>query len=156
MKPPAEPPASVYQNTARALSLNTVLQTATEKIGEVEFYHISVPKDSVGAYSVTVLPRHSLEMASNTYYFDQYSGTIIGTSMFSDKNLGQRVRSTFKPVHTGSIFGIYSKIIAFITCLLGATFPVTGTTMWILRLRKKKRSRMRNIKIDQIGQLVKE
>jgi uncharacterized iron-regulated membrane protein len=32
-----------------------------------------------------------------------------------------------------------SKIIGFIACLLGASFPVTGTIMWLNRIRKKKK-----------------
>jgi uncharacterized iron-regulated membrane protein len=141
MKPPAEPPSSTYINGLQAQGFNPILKTAANEIKNVLYYSISAPKDSAGVYSVTVLPANAPEMASNTYYLDQYNGKIIGSLKFSDKNLGQRVRSTFKPVHTGSIFGVYSKVIAFITCLLGATFPVTGVTMWILRLRKNKRKK---------------
>ena len=139
MKPPAEPPLSAYSADTKPLSLDAVLETAKSEISGVTHYNVSFPKDSVGVYSISVLPTDAYEMASNTYYLDQYSGKIIGSQMFSDKNLGQRVRSSFKPIHTGSIFGVYSKIIAFITCLLGATFPVTGTIMWIKRLNKKKK-----------------
>ena len=32
----------------------------------------------------------------------------------------------------------WAKIIAFIVCLLGVTFPITGVIMWINRTRKKK------------------
>lgn len=139
MKPPAEPPSSAFMPGKAALGFDAILKEAAAQIKNVHYYNITSPKDSAGIYTVMVLPEQSPEMASNTYYLDQYSGRIIGSSMFSDKNLGQRVRSTFKPVHTGSIFGIYSKIIAFITCLLGATFPITGTIMWIQRLNKKKK-----------------
>ena len=138
MKPPSEPPSSTLLGSA-TIGYDEVLNLASQEIKDVLYYNISAPKDSAGVYSVTVLPEKAYEMASNTYYLDQYSGKVIGSQMFSDKNLGQRVRSSFKPVHTGSIFGVYSKVIAFITCLLGATFPVTGTIMWIQRLNKKKR-----------------
>jgi len=139
MKPPAEPPSSTLLAGSVTIGYDEVLNRASQEIKDVLYYNISAPKDSAGVYSVTVLPEKAYEMASNTYYLDQYNGKVIGSLMFSDKNLGQRVRSSFKPVHTGSIFGVYSKIIAFITCLLGATFPVTGTIMWIQRLNKKKR-----------------
>jgi uncharacterized iron-regulated membrane protein len=64
---------------------------------------------------------------------------VLGTLAFSQRSLGARVRSTFKPVHTGSIWGTPSKIIAFIVCLFGVTFPITGTIMWINRTRKKNK-----------------
>ena len=41
-------------------------------------------------------------------------------------------------MHVGSIFGVTSKIIAFLVCILGVTFPVTGVVMWLNRLKKKK------------------
>jgi uncharacterized iron-regulated membrane protein len=49
------------------------------------------------------------------------------------------VRSTFKPVHTGSIWGLPSKIVAFVVCLFGVSFPITGTIMWWNRVKKKKK-----------------
>jgi uncharacterized iron-regulated membrane protein len=64
---------------------------------------------------------------------------VLGQLRFEDRSLGAQVRSTFKPVHTGSIGGIPTKIIAFITCLFGVSFPVTGVIMWINRTRKKKK-----------------
>ena len=61
---------------------------------------------------------------------------------FSERSLGARVRSSFKPVHTGSIWGTPSKVIAFVVCLFGASFPVTGVIMWLNRIRKKKNQRI--------------
>jgi len=43
-----------------------------------------------------------------------------------------------KPIHTGSIFGVTGKTIAFITCVIGFTLPVTGTIIWLGRKKKKK------------------
>ncbi|HLL45027.1 MAG TPA: PepSY-associated TM helix domain-containing protein, partial [Segetibacter sp.] len=49
--------------------------------------------------------------------------------------------ATFKPLHVGSIYGLPSKIIAFLVCFLGVTFPITGTIMWLNRLKKNKRKK---------------
>ena len=86
-----------------------------------------------------MLPLNAHETAADNYYIDQYSGQIAGSLKFSDKNLGQRVRATFKPVHVGSIYGLPSKIIAFLVCVCGVTFPVTGVIMWLQRLKKNKK-----------------
>ncbi|HYK76482.1 MAG TPA: PepSY-associated TM helix domain-containing protein, partial [Daejeonella sp.] len=138
MKPPAEPPLSTYNPDKKSLSYEEVLQAAMTQVQEASFYNISAAKDSAGVFTLNILPAQAPEMATDTYYLDQYSGEIIGSLKFSEKNLGQRVRATFKPVHTGSIFGVCSKVIAFITCLLGVTFPITGYIMWINRINKKK------------------
>jgi uncharacterized iron-regulated membrane protein len=49
-------------------------------------------------------------------------------------------------VHTGSIGGTPTKILAFIVCLLGVTFPITGFIMWRNRVGKKKKVKAAGIK----------
>jgi uncharacterized iron-regulated membrane protein len=63
---------------------------------------------------------------------------FLGQYLFSDRNLGAQVRATFRPVHVGSVWGLPSKIIAFIVCLLGTSFPITGVILWLNRTGKKK------------------
>lgn len=136
------PPESVYVADAKQISLDAALATAKKIRNQVEFYSVSLPKDSAAAVVVTTLPKQPLhESATDALYLDQYSGKVIGQLDFKDRSLGTRVRSTFKPVHTGSIWGTPSKLIAFIVCLFGVTFPITGTIMWINRTRKKKSGR---------------
>jgi uncharacterized iron-regulated membrane protein len=61
---------------------------------------------------------------------------MIGKTLFTEKNLGQRVRATFYPVHVGSIAGLPGRIVAFLACVAGVTFPVTGVILWLNRLKK--------------------
>ncbi|HEX8315189.1 MAG TPA: PepSY-associated TM helix domain-containing protein [Flavisolibacter sp.] len=136
-KPPA-PPKSTYVADAKKISFDKALAAAQTVYSAAEFYNISLPKDSSEAVSVSLLGHDAAhESAINSVYIDQYSGAVLGKMAFSDRSLGAQVRSTFKPVHTGSIWGTPSKIIAFIVCLLGVTFPITGTIMWYNRTRKK-------------------
>ncbi|RZK52208.1 MAG: PepSY domain-containing protein, partial [Hymenobacter sp.] len=58
---------------------------------------------------------------------------------YAQKPVGQRIRGLFKPIHTGAIFGWPSKLLAFVIVLLGATFPITGTILWLNRTRKAKK-----------------
>ncbi|QNP51308.1 PepSY domain-containing protein [Hymenobacter qilianensis] len=69
----------------------------------------------------------------------------MGKLDFQDRNLGQRVRRSFKPVHTGAIFGMPSKIIALIVCVLGVTFPITGVILWLNRLQKEKKKKQKHL-----------
>lgn len=136
----AEPPKSTYVTEAKKIDLDKALAVAKTTYAQAAYYNISMPKDSTGIYSVSVLGTNPVhESATDAVYIDQYSGNVLGTLPFSERSLGARVRSSFKPVHTGSIWGTPSKIIAFITCLLGVTFPITGTIMWWNRTRKKKK-----------------
>jgi uncharacterized iron-regulated membrane protein len=135
----AEPPTSEYQNTSVA-SFEQIYAAAQEQVADAIYFQINAPKDSLSAFAVTVMPEDAIhERASNQYFFDQYSGQLIGTNLYEDRNLGQRVRSTFYPVHVGSIGGMPGRIVAFLSCVAGFTFPITGTIMWLNRLKKKKR-----------------
>lgn len=141
-----EPPVSAYQAGKAPITLDQAYRVAKEQIGDVEFYNVRAPQDSAGVFAVNVLPARAHESATDNYYIDQYSGQVTGSLKFADKNLGQRVRGSFKPIHTGSIYGLPSKIIGFITCLLGATFPITGVILWINRLRKEKKKKQQEAK----------
>ncbi|HEY0899027.1 MAG TPA: PepSY domain-containing protein, partial [Sphingobacteriaceae bacterium] len=122
-----------------SISYDDAMKVIKNKFADAVSFQIRGPKDSTGVYSITVLEAGRMENATDTYYLDQYSGEIAGTYTFEQKNLGQQVRAYVKPVHTGSVFGMPSKIISLIVCVLGATFPVTGTIMWLNRLKKEKK-----------------
>jgi len=115
------------------------LEAATTVLKNAQYYNISRERDSVGAIAVTSLSNNAVhESATDIVYIDQYSGKPISTMRFDERSLGSQVRSTFRPIQVGSIYGTPSKIIAVIVCLFGASFPITGTIMWINRLKKKK------------------
>jgi uncharacterized iron-regulated membrane protein len=134
------PPKSVTVAIADIVSPDDVLKTAKNIYSPAVSYTIALPKEKTDAITVSVLPQNALhEAATNTVYIDQYSGAVLGTLPFGERSLGARVRSTFKPVHTGSIWGTPSKIIAFVVCLFGVLFPITGVIMWLNRTRKKKK-----------------
>ncbi len=68
---------------------------------------------------------------------NRFNGDILAVDRFSDKPLNQQIASSIKPLHTGEIFGTFSKILYFLACLIGTSLPVTGTIIWINKLRKK-------------------
>lgn len=134
-------PSSGPADSVRAVDIYTsVYKDIWSRIPEAKSYQLNAAKDSAASIVVSILANNAThENANDQYYYDQYSMEYKGQLLYSERNLGQRVRSTFKPVHTGSIFGISSKIIAFTTCLIGASLPVTGSIMWRNRQRKKNK-----------------
>ncbi len=132
------PPKSTYIAEAKRISFDDALAVAKTIYTDVDYYNIQMPKDSIEAVNVSALRKDPVhESATDAVYIDQYSGKVLGTLKFEERSLGARVRSTFKPVHTGSIWGTPSKIIAFIVCLFGVSFPITGVIMWLNRIKKK-------------------
>lgn len=134
-----EPPQSAV-GTGSRLTFDAAYAVARQQVPGATFYAISLPQEPTDAVRVlTTGPNAAYEGAPDELYLDQHTGQVLGRLAFQDRNLGQRVRRTFKPVHTGAIFGLPSKILALVVCLLGVTFPVTGVIMWLNRLKKEKR-----------------
>ena len=137
-----KPPASHYQEGGKAISFDSAYAVAKGLMHDVKYISVSMPKDSAEAITVSALSTHPVhESATDMVYLDQYTGQKIGSTAWSERSLGARTRATFKPVHVGSIWGMPSKIIALIVCILGVTFPVTGIIMWINRAFKKRKAK---------------
>lgn len=135
-----DPPTSTFIADAKTISWESAYKRVASQVANVQYYNLNAPKDSVGAISISTLsvtPVH--EKASDQYFLDQYTGSMIGKALYADRNLGQRVRSLFYPIHVGSIGGLPGRIIAFLVCVAGFTFPVTGVILWLNRLKKEKK-----------------
>ncbi|POY38455.1 hypothetical protein C3K47_03410 [Solitalea longa] len=140
-----EPPTVVFQKVLKSVSVDEVAKTIQNEVNTFELYTIRIPKDSVSTYSVNVLPLNSIETAGDTYFIDQYTGKTVGAQKFSNKNSGQKIRAIVKPLHTGAIYGLTSKIISFLICLLSLAFPVTGVIMWLNRLKVNKKKEKKTV-----------
>ncbi|RYU78161.1 PepSY-associated TM helix domain-containing protein [Hymenobacter persicinus] len=137
-KGPEAPKSAVAPG--RTISFDAAYAAARQAVPAAASYAIQLPKDSAESIRVNTLALNpATESATDELYLDQYTGRPLGKLNFADRNLGQRVRRTFKPVHTGAIFGTPSKVLAMVVCLLGVTVPVTGTIMWLNRLKKAKK-----------------
>jgi uncharacterized iron-regulated membrane protein len=145
-----EPPtsAAAAPGTA-AFGADAALTLARRQAPEATSYTVQLPKEPTGSIQISTLPASALtERATNDTYLDQYTGQVLRQQAYAEKPVGQRVRGLFKPIHTGAIFGWPTKILAFIFVILGATFPITGTIMWLNRTRKsKKKSQPRVVSV---------
>ncbi len=79
--------------------------------------------------------------AGDKIFLDQYTAEVLSIDIFRDKPFNQRVASSIKALHLGDVYGTFTKILYFIACLIATTLPVTGTIIWINKLRKKRRNR---------------
>ncbi|GAB3295266.1 PepSY-associated TM helix domain-containing protein [Hymenobacter tenuis] len=147
---PVEAPAApeTALATPPSLSPDAALARARELAPNAVYYTLQLPKDETGSIRVATLrPNAVYENATDEVYLDQYSGQVLSQQTYEQRNLGQRVRGMFKPIHTGAVFGLPSKIIGLIVCVLGFTFPITGTILWLNRLRKQRRKQARLVGI---------
>lgn len=96
----------------------------------------------------------SMEVATNsemgTYwktdyrFFDQYSGAELSVGHVygrqKDAKVADKVMRMNYDIHTGGIWGIPGKLLAFLMSLLIATLPVSGVMIYIGRKKKQKKT----------------
>ncbi len=69
---------------------------------------------------------------------NKYTLEPVEVKRFDDLTTCAKIANSIHAIHLGNIFGTFSKIIYFITCLIATGLPVTGTIIWINKLRKRK------------------
>ena len=100
---------------------------------------ISFPKDEKGVFSIRKYKTGN--WSPNTYdmlVIDR-DGKVLKKELFSEKPINVQVASLIKPIHTGEIFGTFSKILYFLACLIATSLPITGTLIWLNKMKKKKK-----------------
>jgi uncharacterized iron-regulated membrane protein len=111
---------------------------------KAEGMFISVPDKAADAISFTVYLKAGTLYKQNVYIFDQYTlKPVTDGSPFSgkyeDASVADKLRRMNYDLHIGAIFGIPSKIVAFLASLISASLPVTGFIIWYGKKFKKKK-----------------
>lgn len=126
---------------APAIKYEDALILLNEKLpyhGKVTMYF---PTEKTPYYTLSKYDETSwMPSASDTYLIDRY-GNTLQEDLFSNKPFNVKLASLIKPLHTGEIFGGFSKFIYFLACLIGTSLPITGTLIWFNKLKKKKGSK---------------
>ena len=76
--------------------------------------------------------------AADKLSLDQYSSEVVKVERFADMPFNERISGSIKALHVGDVYGMFSKIIYFLACLVATSLPVTGTLIWINKMKKKK------------------
>lgn len=84
---------------------------------------------NVGAFAT---PR-----ATNKYTLGK-EGEILTTDNYAERPLKETIQTTVYSVHVGTWGGFFTRILAFLSALIGCTLPITGYYLWIKRTFKKK------------------
>ena len=99
---------------------------------------IRIPSDTINSLMVIKLnTEKSIPNVSSIAYFDKYTGEIVKTRPYESFSNGDKIRRLIYPIHTGSICGYPTKILAFLVCLFALTMPITGLLIWMGRKKSK-------------------
>ena len=105
---------------------------------------INLPAKAADAISLTVYLKAGTYYKANSYDYDQYTLMPLANNSpfggkYKDAGIGDKLRRMNYDLHVGSIFGIPSKIIAFLASLISASLPITGFIIWYGKKFKKKK-----------------
>lgn len=73
----------------------------------------------------------------NTFFYDEATAKPLKAKFYKDFNGADLIEATNYDLHTGKLFGLFSKSLAFMASLISASLPVTGFIIW---WRKKTKS----------------
>lgn len=115
---------------------------AVEKITAQELNYegktsISFPSGDKGVYSIRKYESAKLSPLIADNLIVDRDGKVLKKEVFNDKPINLRIASLIKPLHTGSIYGGFSKLLYFLACLIATSLPITGTFIWIHKIKKK-------------------
>ena len=83
--------------------------------------------------------------AGDRITLNSISGKVEKKEIFSAKPFNERIAGSIKALHLGNVYGTFTKILYFIACLIATTLPITGTLIWINKMKKKPAKRMKPV-----------
>ena len=101
--------------------------------------NISIPQEDTNVFEIRKYGDDNWSPSTSDLLVLDRDGSVLKKELFDDKDLNVQVASLIKPLHTGEIFGTLSKIIYFLACLIATSLPVTGTIIWLNKMKRKKR-----------------
>lgn len=100
------------------------------------------PQITIGSETATVtLGNSGNSRASDKYEFNHHSGEITPSVAYTDSKGADKLRGWIYSIHTGSLGGLFTRILWLLGAMLGGSLPLTGYYIWIKHLDKKKVNR---------------
>jgi uncharacterized iron-regulated membrane protein len=148
-----EQPVLATKATPSENLTDKVFQAALNKKISFSILNLAVPQKKNIPYQVSLEVNKGTGWRESNYYFYQNTtGEQYGQILQEDKSLGMKWRNSNYNIHTGGIFGIPTKILAFLVSLFCATLPVTGFYIWWGKRNKTKKSAVKTISKKTTGE----
>lgn len=132
------PPPSMAQHGTGIAYFEKILVTTNEQLPYHGDVTIQFNSDSL---AIAASKQNFDAAVDNIYdfmYFEAGTGRLLKTRLHKDESAGMKARRLIFPIHTGSLFGWPTKVIALICALVAASLPVSGLLIYLGRKKKKK------------------
>lgn len=143
-------PEVAFSENATRLPLSEIIKSGQGTITYKGDLRINFPKEPTESIVLTKSKKGFITSAgTDKLYLDPYTGAALQLERFSDKPLNVQVAQSIRSLHTGDIFGTFSKVIYFIGCLIATSLPVTGILIWWNKLKKKRKRKSKGKDINK-------
>lgn len=137
-----EKPADEVQVEPLFISLDQVVARSNESLPYNGNLRVSLPGKPDGVVSVSKSRTGFFAKAgADQLTLDPANLEVKEAKLFSDLPVRQQIGRSVKSLHTGEIFGQFTKFIWFLACLVATSLPITGTLIWWNKHQKKKKSK---------------
>lgn len=128
--------ADVFPET---VTLSSIMLAANDELEYSGNYRIGMPDKGRKEYSITKTKTGFFAPAAgDKLIINAANGKLISKEIFSKKPLNERIASSIKALHIGTVYGTFTKLLYFFSCLIATSLPVTGTLIWLNKLKKKR------------------
>ena len=69
----------------------------------------------------------------DAYYWNQYTGELVGIDQYSSLPVAQRIRTAIMPLHRGVFWGATTRYVFLIFCVIGVILAITGYLLTLKR-----------------------
>ncbi|WP_296704337.1 PepSY domain-containing protein [Algoriphagus sp.] len=133
-----EEPKPLIISSSEIYTLDEIMEASNKVLPYKGIYRISLPENqtelvTVSKYKTGFFARSG----SDQVKINPNSMEVVEANLFSELPFRQQVGRSVKSLHTGDIFGQFTKFIWFIACLIATSLPISGTLIWLNKKKKK-------------------
>ena len=127
----SKPMLSKSPPEAKDVSMDRIVEIAQQRMPGNNLT-VWFPRAPNGVYLVTANNERGPQV-NEILFLDRATGEILEDRYNSQTKIMYQLGSWNFPLHVGTIWGMPSKIVWLVTCIVLMTSPVTGVWMWWLR-----------------------
>jgi uncharacterized iron-regulated membrane protein len=147
----SEKPQEERQAEKSLISFDEVVAASNSTLNYEGNLRITLPGKPGGDISVSKSRTGFFAKAgADQLTLDPASMAVKEAKLFSDLSTRQQIGRSVKSLHTGEIFGQFTKFLWFVACLIATSLPITGTLIWWNKRKKKKSPRTKQSKKVQV------
>ncbi len=129
--PREEKPLETDAKGRQPLALEAIIRQSNQVFSYNGVLRLTLPKDSVGTIVAQKSQNGFFTSAGvDRLTLDPYTAQVLKLERFADKTLGEKIAVSAKIIHTGELYGTFTKILYFLACLIATSLPITGFLIW--------------------------